>query len=196
MFSYSFLCTATIAARLPLFSLRPPSNSCCSWLDDLLTLGIWWSPSTESHLIESPSNGNNFKPTSQIIRHFSRRTWFWNKPSSQQTHLYPATLEMLQGSGGTTGAEGSLVRQLRFMFWNIFWELANMQLCKCSHSEVRDTISYTISMFIVAAPCRLNGALTLSFRCVSLYTCSVYRSVSMQLNPCKTGLWFDSSPHE
>lgn len=96
-------CNVTIAVRLLLFSLRPISNSCYDWLDDLLTQGIWWSSPAESHLIESPSNGNNFKPTSQIIRHFSQQTWFWNKLSSQQTHLYLTTVEVLQGDGEMKG---------------------------------------------------------------------------------------------
>lgn len=30
-----------------------------------------------------------FKPTSQIIRHFRRRFWFWNKLSSRQTRFTP-----------------------------------------------------------------------------------------------------------
>ena len=97
MFSCCIPCNGTIAMRLLLFSPRPPpplQTAASAGLDDLLTRGIWRSSPAESHLIASPSNGNNFKPTSQIIRHFSLRTWFWNKSSSQQTHLHLTTLEM------------------------------------------------------------------------------------------------------
>lgn len=53
----------------------------------------------ESHLINSPSNGNGSEATSQIIRHFRRRAWFSNKPSSQQTHRCLTALEVLRGDG-------------------------------------------------------------------------------------------------
>ncbi len=112
--SYCIPFNATVAIRLLLFSLRPPSNSCCGWLDDLLTRGVWWSSPVESHLIESPSNGNNFKPTSQIIRHFSRRTWFSNKLSSQQTQLIPHHTGNAPGQSWNEGEGGGILSTTLF----------------------------------------------------------------------------------
>lgn len=141
MFSYWISYNVTIATRLLLISLRPLSNSCRSGLDDLLTRGIWWSSPAESHLIESPSNGNNFKPTSQIIRHFSRRTWFWSKLSSQQTHLYLITVEVLQGDGGTKGGRGTPT----FFMCHVLEQFESSPTCKSESRVVTDLFAVSLT---------------------------------------------------
>lgn len=56
-----FLLAPHLSIRLPSYRRHSPSNDCSGWSDDLLTASIWWSSPAESHLMESPRNGNNFQ---------------------------------------------------------------------------------------------------------------------------------------